>query len=54
VPGRDRREGFVENVWLSSLAGVPHRHNRLVPTVARIRFWLILFVIGLLISGVTA
>jgi hypothetical protein len=54
VLGCDRCEGFVENVWLSSLAGGPHRHNRVVPSVARIRFWLILFVIGLLVSGVTA
>jgi hypothetical protein len=37
-----------------SLPGDSHRHNRVVATISRVRFWLILFVVGLLVSGVTA
>jgi hypothetical protein len=37
-----------------SLPGHTHRHNRIMRDLARVRFWLILFVVGLLVSGVTA
>jgi hypothetical protein len=44
----------VKDLCTVSHAGGVDRHNHLVRAIARIRFWLVLFVIGLVVSGVTA